>query len=171
MRPRYRHSRVRSRIADPRHFVSIGPAVDEHGLEYPSAVSLHAEVVPIPDSKDEIRPVIDVVLNDRKVGLDARSFALPRDEEMVRQVLAPEPPARTVVPELFEGAAYFLAPLELPLPQMVQIAVLGKTRQHSLDVPCVYAPRVFGKQLIMSSRSSTENFAFESGMAAPLSIS
>ena len=108
----------------------------------------HAEVVPVPNAENEVRAVIHVVLKDRKESFDARSFALASDQEMIRQVLAADPPAWAVIPQLFECPAQLVMSLQLALPEMVEIAIFRETSYDGLDIAHVNPPGVFREQLL-----------------------
>src|SRR4051794_32260461 len=80
--------------------VVADPLLDHERLEQPDPVPFDADVVPVAQAEHEVRPVVDVVLQDREERPDAGPVrALGADQEVVREVLAPDEPARPPVPE------------------------------------------------------------------------
>ena len=81
-------------LADPGHVVAH-PLDDSQRLEQPLAAGLGANIVPARQAEHEVAPVVQVVLDDRGVGLDMHLLlGQRRHHEVAGQVLAADEPAR-----------------------------------------------------------------------------
>jgi hypothetical protein len=140
-------SRRRARIAGPQYGIPVHPRIRLERLEHALAVALRAEVVPRADAEDEIRAVLHGSLQDRKERLHARTLSFGFHDEMIRQVLPADPPARTVVLKFLEGAANVFAPHHFSLPQVVERRVLRETPRDSLGVAGINRPSVLHEKL------------------------